>query len=797
MKFTYNWLKKFLDTDLLPDQISSELTKIGLEVEDIQDRSDDLKNFIVAEIKETYKHPNADKLNICKVFDGKSDLQIVCGAKNVKPGLKIVLAPVNSIIPNGNFKIKSSKIRDVESHGMICSAQELSISGAIDDGCIIELDVNAIPGLMAIKYLGIDDVVYDVAVTPNRGDWLGVYGIARDLSARGLGKLKSLEEVVIEENFTSNFSASIESQDVYKLSFREIRNVGNIQSPNWLKNFLNLIGISPISFIVDITNYFSISFARPMHAYDASKLEGSKIFAKNLEKDFSFQALNEKIYKLENNDLVISDNNKPLALAGVIGGENSKYDYNTKNIILESAAFSKIKISEMGRKHGIITDSRSRFERGVDDERCTYFLNLATKMIVEIAGGESSNLILAENEQAIDRSIEFDYSIVKKRIGIEKSTDEMNKIISKLGFEIISSDELRANLKIPSWRHDINCKEVIAEEIARINGYDNIDIKNLDVENNLNRIQDISIKSSENLTRAIASLGYKECITYSFLNSNIAKEFTSLQDEMMIVNPITSDFNYMRPSIIPNLLIVMKNNFSRSLNNISLFENGPIFDKSLKSKEENTIAAIAEGNIFDKSHSNEGIKIDIYNVKSHLEYLISESGFQASKFQINSSTAPAYYHPGRSGSYVLGKNIIAYFGEIHPGILAKMDISKRVFAFELFIDRLPKSRQKFGRKNVLELSQYQKVTRDFAFLISKDIEAKNIIQNLTKADDLITQIDIFDVYEGDNLPKNMKSVALRASFQSNDKTLKERDIDLLSNKIISILREKIGAELRS
>lgn len=793
MKFTYNWLKKFLNTELSPSQIELELTKLGLEVEGVIDRSKDLLGFKVGYIEEAEPHPNADKLRICKVNDGKEVLQIVCGASNARAGIKVVLSTPGCVIPNGNFAIKLSEIRGVKSNGMLCSAGELLLDLDDNKDGIIELSENATVGDNILKYLGLDDVIYDVSVTPNRGDWLGVYGIARDLAAKNLGEIIKIDSPKFDERFESSVQAKIESDACSFLSLREIKNVQNIASPAWLQNLLKSVDISPISSIVDITNYIAISFARPLHAYDRSKI-GNSLCAKNPSGNSKFLALNGKEYDLSPDDLGIEDEKGPRALAGVIGGESSKCDENTASIILESASFDKVSVAKMGRKHGIITDSRSRFERGVDDSFALEYANIATQMIVDICGGEVGQPSIAGKLPDV-KEIAFDIKILDKRIGLKASISEMKTILASLGFKILGEERDILTLYIPSWRHDINCPEVVAEEIARIIGYENIPLKEIKPKTSFSRLFTPEQKRLENLRRQVASLGFNEVVTWSFMSSKMVGNFYNLDQKMLIINPISTDLDYMRPSIIPNLLSSLESNIKRSISNCAFFEAGPVFFGLKPEDEKLMISGIISGELVVKSHSRSPRSADLFDVKYYLDNIFSEAGFESSKMRLIAE-APKYYHPGRSGSYKIGNNVVGYFGEIHPRISEIYGINHGTFAFEIFLENIPTPRSKFGKKQKLEISQYQIVTRDFAFLLDEEKTSEELIKLIASIDPLIKNIEIFDVYTGSHVEKGKKSMAFRISLQAYDRTLTDKEIDSISGNLISSIEAKLGGVLR-
>ncbi len=794
MKLTQNWLKKYLDTNLSANEIATHLTKLGFELNSLIDRKLDLSEFIVARIIKTEKHPNAEKLKICTVDDGANKLQIICGAQNARENINVVLAKVGTIIPKGNFVIKISEIRGVKSEGMMCSYEELLINYG-NEGEIIELSQTAKIGDKILPYLGLDDVIFDIDITPNRGDCFGIYGIARDMSAKKLGTLIPINIPEFDTNFESSVKPKIKSDECKLFAIREIRNVKNIESPQWLKDLLWNVGLAPISAIVDITNYVSLGFARPMHAYDRKKI-GNILTVQNLEKSVKFEALNSKIYEFSIPDLIIKDETNILALAGIIGGENSKCSAETNNIILESAIFDKISVTRSGRKHNIITDSRTRFERGIDYNQTIEILNLATSMILEICGGEASKISLAGNATTTKRKIEFNIDLLEKRIGISKPKLEIIEILNSLGFEIEDKGNI-LNILVPTWRHDIDIAEVIAEEISRISEFEKIPMNCLDVQINFKRLHTQNQKRLETARRIAASLGYKEVITWSFMPSKIIENFVTINPDLFIQNPISQDLNYMRPSIIPNLLDSVSSNIKRSILNISLFEIGPIFKDLTITGESQVLSAVICGNIFEKTHHSTEKPVDIFDIKTDLESLINELDFSVDKLQILQGTTPIYYHPGRSGVFKIGKQDIAYFGEVHPSILNIYDIKKPTYAFELFIENIPLPRNKFGKKSSLILSPYQSISRDFAFILDDRQNAGDVLKTVLSADKLIKNAEIFDLYKGANLGNNKKSLAIRILVQADDRTLTDAEIDELSVKVTKFIFEKHGGELRS
>ncbi len=795
MKFTLSWLKKFLDVNTTVTEIGETLTFLGLEVENIIDRREELANFEIAHIVSTKPHPNANNLQICLV-QTKNDgiLQIVCGAPNARQDLKVVLAKIGTIIPDGGFKIKESLIRGEQSFGMLCSASELLINS--DSDGIIELPSDAIIGEKIINYYGLDDPVFEINVTPNRADALSVYGIARDLAAKGLGILKIVQTPKIVKNLQSSISLNVEtstSETMFLL--REIRNIKNIQSPVWLSQLLTNIGVKSISSIVDIGNYVMYSFGQPMHAYDSDKLQDNNIFVRLLEIGEKFIALNDREYILANGDMVIASSNKVECLAGIIGGKNSACDENTVNIILEAAHFDPAYIKKTGRRLSVDSDSRYRFERGIDSNFTEKALNLATDMILSICGGDASDIVSSGPHSTALKKIEFDCDSLLKLTGIELEISDIIKILSSLGFNLKSQNSKILTLEIPSWRGDISMEEDVIEEIARVYGYDKIISSPLLCTKTDFVSQDY--KRSFDVKSILARRNYDELVTYSFMDSDSAKLFVPFNSNMQILNPITIEYDYMRPSILPNLLKIVKKNTLRSIENMSLFELGPIFSSCDLSGETNSVTGVRCGLYNPKDIHTNARYVDVFDIKADIEQILAYCNLPIDKCQFSSSDLPPYYHPSRSSAIKLGKSLIAYIGQIHPLLLKHYDIDMEVVAFELNIDNIPFPKQKFGKREEFIISNFQAISRDYAMIISKEQavgEILSYIKNINKS--LIQSVELFDIYNGDKLPIDKKSICFRLKLQHKDRTLTEEDINMFTNDMIDKLSSKFGAKLR-
>ncbi len=788
MKFSLSWLKEYLETDADIKRISETLTAIGLEVEEITDKSAELGAFIVAEILEAKKHPNADKLQICKVNTGSEILQIVCGAANARKGIKVVLAPVGSIIPANGMKIKDSKIRDIESCGMLCSGAELSVDE--DSEGILELPTNSIVGDKFASIYGLDDPIIEIAITPNRGDCLGVYGVARDLSAAGLGTLKTLATEKISGDFKSPISVTIENTKKTPLFIgRYIKNVKNGESPLWLQNRLKSIGLSPISTLVDITNFITFNFGRPSHVYDAKKIKGN-IVVRDAVRGDKIAALNDKEYELEAGMTVIADDRGAVALGGIIGGEPTGCAEDTTDIFLEIALFDSISIAETGRKLQIDSDARYRFERNVDPAFAEEGMEVLTKMIIELCGGEASEIVTAGAIPNLNKNINFDRSAVKRIIGIDPTDEEIDEILISLGFTINGK-----NMGIPSWRSDVTIEHDIVEEIVRIYGFDKIPEISLPKISNFKPALSPSQKKISSARRLLASRGMKEAVTFSFMSSKNADLFNQGKN-IQLANPISSDLDSMRPSILPNLLESLQRNSSRGFSDLSLFEIGAIFDSNLPMKQQLTATGIRAGSVTARNHYGDLRDFDIFDVKA--DFLEVISLYISGGKPLVTADTPDYYHPGKSGAVMLGKNVLGYFGEIHPSILKKFDIKNNVVGFEIFLGNLPqpKAKKKYARAK-MELSNFQSVERDFAFIVDENILAGDILSAVRKSDKkLISDVSLFDVYAGKNMEEGKKSVAISIKLQPKDRTLTDDEIESVSNKVIESVNKAVGGIIR-
>ena len=802
MKITFDWLKDHLNTNLKEEKLLEQLTNIGLEVESSQNLFEGLDLFKVAKIKKTIKHPNADRLKICEVDIGEKKLKkVVCGADNVRDGLITVYAAPGAIIPKTKTKLVVAKIRGVISYGMLCSESELNLSNESDG--ITELSSKKYLKVIGNNFFSkLNSNLIDLSITPNRPDCLGVRGIARDLAASGFGKIKDLKEKKIKSKIRQSLKVKIKkekNQGCKAFGSCLITNVKNTESPKWLKDKLISVGQKPISAIVDITNYVMLDLNRPLHAYDADKIEKG-IIVRNSKSGEEFTALDNKKYKLENGMCVISDYKGVLGLGGIIGGTRSGTEFDTKNILLESAYFESTSVRNTAKKLNLDTDAKFRFERGIDPLSIEDGLNKAASLINEICGGETSKVDIQKIEIHKNKTIKFNPSLFEKITGFKISTKEMLKILENLGFKF-TKEKQYFKLIIPSWRPDILQEIDIVEELVRISGYDKIKI----IEPIKNRTKSTLTQSQKLfhfLQRAIASKGYLEAITWSFTDKNYNDYFKGINKEIKIVNPISSELGVLRNSIFSNLIFYINKNFDRGFKDISIFEIGPIFTGYNPGQQNTVICGLSSGKKSRLSWIDNERNVDVFDVKRDVVQTLVEAGYNSNNFFIDRET-PSYYHPGKSGRIFLSseKNLVAaYFGEIHPNVLQKIDIkTESLVGFEIFLDNLKLPKKTLNdQKTKFVVSDYQKSERDFAFIMNKDISSQDLISAISNVDhNLISNIKVFDVYEGDNIPENQKSVAISVTIQSFEKTLDENDLEKINKLIIKTVENKTGAKIRT
>jgi len=795
-----SWLKNHLETKANLNQVAERLTEIGLEVESIKSSDSNLDNFIICKITKTQKHPNADKLKLCDVDIGSGTLvKVVCGAQNAKEGLFAVYAPPGAVIPKTNMKLKIAKIRGIESHGMLCSGYELDESS--DKEGIIELNKKEKNiGEKYIKSTG--EKTMDIAITPNRPDCLGVRGIARDLASTGLGRLKKQPPIKINQKFKNPIKVSIKKekeQGCAAFGGVYIKNVQNKESPDWLKKRIISLGLKPVSAIVDATNYVMFDLNRPLHAYDADKID-QEIIVRNSKKGESFEALDNKKYTLENNMCAITDRSGILGLGGIIGGTRSGTEFSTKNILLESAYFFPSSTRKTSKILNIDTDAKYRFERGIDPESIKLGLELGMCMILDMCGGEASKFSMVGKLKDERKTIHLEPEKFSKVAGFTITSAEIKKILMSLGCSLKMSGK-KIKVLPPTWRPDIKEDVDLIEELTRIKGYDKVPLISPEKENvkdTLNYRQ----KLFHFAQRSVASKGYTEAVTWSFTDSKTNILFSELKNEIKLSNPISNDLDVLRSSLYSNLIIGAKKNIHRNFEDLMLFEIGPIFKGNKPGEQSTMIGAIKTGKYSRKNWIEKERNFDVFDIKNDALRTLNEIGIDSSKIKI-SNKSKKWYHPGRSGLLSLESANgpeLAYFGEIHPSIIKKLDLrTDNILGFEIFLDNIPESRKKIREvKPQFVVSDYQKVVRDFAFVIDEKYSSGEIISFVKKIDkELIKNVKIFDVYQGENITTGKKSIAFSVTLEPKDKTLSEKDIEEVSKKIILIVQETTGATLRS
>jgi len=798
MKFTLSWLKEHLETDAEADVIAEKLTSIGLEVETVEDAGARLKAFVVAHVVSAEKHPNADKLKLCMVDDGSgSPIQVICGAPNAHTGMKGVFARPGTIIPATGEALKVGTIRGIESRGMLCSARELML-GDEHDG-IIELPSNAKIGDPAAKALGLTDPVIDVSLTPNRGDAASVFGIARDLAASGLGTLKDGTVSPVKGKFTSPKSIALnfppDAADACPLfAGRMVRGVKNGPAPKWVQDRLKAVGLRPISALVDVTNLISLDRGRPLHVFDADKLSGN-LQARLAKAGEQILALDGKTYGLEAGMTVIADDVVARGIAGVMGGEDTGCSDTTTNVFIESAYFDPARTARTGQKLGILSDARYRFERGVDPEFVVPGLELATKLILEWCGGEPSETVVAGSVPNWRRVIDFDPGYVARLGGLKVAKSETISILKRLGFGVEDGSPVRVTP--PSWRSDVAGKADLVEEIVRIHGVNRVPSQALV---RADAVAKPTLTPAQRRTRAVrralAARGFNETVNYSFIPRDDAKLFGGGDEARQVENPIASDLDALRPSVLPSLLAAAKRNEARGFNDLMLFEIGVQFESGVPGAQEIVAAGIRVGE-GSRSWTKASHPSDAFDAKADTLAII-ETAMGGPMTAPIKPGAPAWYHPGRSGTLALGPKLLARFGDIHPKVLAAFDLKGPVSGFEVLLEALPEAKSKGKARPVFSPSPFQAVERDFAFLVDVTVPADDILRAARSAErNLIEAVAIFDVYEGKGVPEGKKSLAISVRIQPKDKTLTEPEIEVVAQKIVTGVAKATGAALRT
>lgn len=795
MKFTLSWLKEHLATDASIDAIVETMTMTGLEVESVENAGEKLKAFTVARIISAAKHPNADKLQVCQVETALGNLEIVCGAPNARAGLVTAFAPIGTTIPGSGITLEARPVRGVVSNGMLCSGAELELDTDADG--ILELDPELKVGTPLAEALHLNDPVIDIEVTPNRPDWLGVYGIARDLAAAGVGKLITKPIMPIPGRGAAPLVETENTEACPMFAARFIRGVKNGPSPAWLQQRLRAVGLRPRNALVDITNLVALDRARPLHVYDASKVKGA-IRARMGREGESFKALDGVVYTVTPAMCVIADDEKVLGLGGVIGGEESGSSEATTDVLLESAYFDPGLIHATGRATGITSDAQYRFARGVDTGFVLPGLELATRLIQDLCGGEAGEVFVAGQEPGPPPPITFDPDRVRQLAGIDVKPTRVRAVLKDLGFETSAEGQSSKRIIVqpPTWRRDVEGPADLVEEVARIEGFDKMPTNEPPRAPGFRSPPASAGESRTRLgRRAMAALGYLEAVTWSFCARAQAQAFGGGGEEMLVANPIASDLDCMRPSALPLLLVAAQRNADRGFDDARLFEAGPAYANTTPEGQQRTIAAVWRAR--PPRHWRAAPQPDIFDVKRDVLTLLEALGAPVGSLQ-TASEAPSHWRPGRTGALKLGPKVIAYFGEIHPRALKALDVEAPMLAFEVFLDALPAPRAKGRAKPPLEKLDLQPLTRDFAFVVDDATPAADVVRAALGADkQLITDVALFDVYRGERMAAGKKSLAIEVTLQPREKTLTDSEIEAAAAKIISAVAKATGGTLRS
>jgi phenylalanyl-tRNA synthetase beta chain len=798
MKFTLSWLKDHLDTSAPLAEIVEMLTRIGLEVESVEDPGAKYNGFVVVRVIEAKPHPNADRLKVCIVDAGGEPVQVVCGAPNARTGMKGVFSPVGTYIPCKKITLTKGVIRGVASNGMLCSAAELELSS--DHEGIIELPEDAPAGVAYARWAGLDDPVIDVALTPNRPDATGVAGIARDLAATGLGKLKTQAPRKIEGGFDCPTKVRLDfaSSDAHlcpAFALRLVRGVTNGPSPDWMQRRLRAIGLRPISALVDITNYVTFDRGRPLHVFDFAKVKGD-LTVRRARDGESVLALDGRTYALDESMVAITDADGVESIAGIMGGEHSGCDETTRDVLIESALWDPANIAQTGRKLGIVTDARYRFERGVDPDFCVPGCDFATQLVLDLCGGEPSRMIVAGDPSAPRRRIEFSYGEVKRLIGADIPENEGEAILKRLGFGVEGG-----KVSVPSWRPDVTVRADIVEQIVRIAGVDRVPmtpLRRLD-EGVAPPVLTPLQKRLRLARRTLASLSLREAVTWSFISKGAAEAFGGGQASLALANPIASDLSHMRPSLVPGLVAAVERNARRGLSDVALFEVGQIFAGSGEDDQRAAAASVRRGRAKasgEGRHWSGAGAVDAFDAKRDAMALLAALGV-ANAVQVVPG-GPPFLHPGRSATLQVGpKTAVGWFGQLHPNVCAALDAEGPIVAFEIVLDALPAPRAKGKAKAKLERSDFMPVERDLAFVVDESVRAGDIVKAAQSAERaLVSEIGIFDVYQGKGLPEGSKSVAISLTLQPRERTLTDAEIEAVVAKIVAEVSKRTGATLR-
>lgn len=798
MKFTLSWLKEHLDTTASVDEITYALTDLGLEVEGVEDRGAKLRDFTLGYVKSAEKHPDADRLQVCQVETDEGVQQIICGAPNARAGITVVIARPGVYVPGIDTTIGVGKIRGIESFGMMASERELNLSEEHDG--IIELPSGAV-GERFVDWLAQNDPakvdpVIEIAITPNRPDALGVRGIARDLAARGLGKLKQRDVKRVEGSFACPVTVRIDEDTLEQCPVfygRVIRGVKNGPSPVWLQDRLRAIGLRPISFLVDVTNYFTFDRNRPLHVFDADKITGDALRVHRAIGGETFEALDDKTYTLSSGMTVISDATGVESLGGVMGGAPSGVSDETVNVFIESAYFDPVRTAYTGRALKINSDARYRFERGIDPEWTAYGIEHATQMILDHAGGEASEVVVAGRVPDTSRAYRLNAKRVISLVGMEIPEAEQRQTLTALGFVLEGG-----MAHVPSWRPDVQGEADLVEEVARIASLTKLEGRPLPrLTTGVPRpVMSPAQRREVAARRTVAALGYHECVTYSFIDQPSAALFGGGTDATRLENPISKDMSHMRPALLPGLLQAAARNQARGFGDMALFEVGPVFHGGEPGEQQLQVTGLLVGRTGPKDVLGAARNVDVFDVKADAEAILAAIGAPA-KVQILRG-AEGWWHPGRHGMICLGpKKVLGVYGELHPRVLAALDVKGPAMAFTLWPAEVPLPRKAGATRPALKISDLQAVERDFAFVVDADVEAIALVNAALGADKiLIEDVRVFDEFIGGSLGEGRKSIALTVRLQPREQTLKDADIEAVGAKVIEKVTKATGGILR-
>ena len=801
MKFTLSWLKTHLETDAPVDEIAATLTAIGLEVEAVSRPGDELAPFTVAHVVEAKPHPDADKLRLCVVDTGSERVEVVCGAPNARTGMKGVFAPPGTTIPGTGIVLKKAKIRGIESCGMLCSEREMGLSDEHEG--IIELDADAPVGAPFAAFMGLDDPLFDSAITPNRADCLGVHGIARDLAAAGLGRLRSAEIEPVAGTFASPIDVTLdfpgeEPAPCPLFLGRYVRGVRNCESPRWLKDRLHSVGLRPISALVDLTNFLTIDRNRPVHVFDAGKVSGD-IWLRLGKGGARFAALNGKDYALDDAMCAIGDEGGVISLAGVMGGEPTGCTMETTDVFIEIALFDPVRTAATGRTLNLESDARYRFERGVDPAFAGPGMELMTRLVIELCGGEASEVVVAGAEPAWRREIAFRPSRVRALGGVDSEPSESLRILTALGFACSAREDDLVAVEPPPWRGDVAGEADLVEEVLRIKGFDQIPAVSL-TRPAAERTRPALTPMRRRLgavKRTLAARGMFEAVTWSFMPRRAAALFGGGEDALVLANPINAELDCMRPSILPNLIEACQSNADRGLVHAALFEVGPLFAGTGLKDQQMAVAGVRARAAVPRHWLGADRPVDPFDAKADTLAVLGAAGAPLASLQARAE-GPDWYHPGRVGTLALGPTALATFGELHPGVLAELGAEGPMVGFEVMMNALPRPKAKATRaRPPLATSDYPAAERDFAFILDAAIPAADVERAARNAEKtLIKRVTVFDVYAGPGIDDDKKSLAITVRLEAQDRTLTDPEIDAAAAKIVANVAKMTGGVLR-